>query len=59
MNQNTKRILTGLHQIEQENKIQPDRGKREKQRKEREEGMPFHLYTSLMACKATSGFFLF
>ena len=33
MNQNSKRILTGLHQIQQENKIQPNR-------KEREEGRP-------------------
>ena len=34
MNQNSKRILAGLHQIQQENKIQPDR----KERKEREGG---------------------
>ena len=34
MNQSFKKILTGLYQIQQENKIQPDRRKR----KEREGG---------------------
>ena len=32
MNQNSKRILTGLHQIQQENKIQPDKRERERER---------------------------
>ena len=36
MNQSSKRILTGLHQIQQENKMQPD--KRRRKRKEREVG---------------------
>ena len=59
MNQNSKRILTGLHQIQQENKIQPDRRERERRRRrrreKREKGRPFHL----MACKTTSGLFPF
>ena len=62
MNQSSKRNLPGLHQIQQENKIQPDRRERERERerekKEKGEGRPFHPCTNLTACKATSVHFL-
>ena len=60
MNENSKRIWTGLYQIQQENKIKYNQTEeREKERKEREEEKLFHLCTSLMACKASCSLFLF